>query len=184
MHKGGERAQMKNSLVSTYLDYCDFYRPKYFILENVREFATMDNSEMLKTTINRLLSMGYQCTFGLMQVTLFLILNFTFELQAGQFGVPQARRRFILVAAGPGLNLPQKPTPKHVFPTEVRDQKAPLPVLTKILNRVMLFSSLLRLTGSNIMWKRQMRLRTGQSQLGKASQIFRGIHYGGPCTHV
>ena len=70
MHKDGERAQMKNSLVSTYLDYCDFYRPKYFILENVRAFATMDNSDVLKKTINRLLSMGYKCTFRIMQVNL------------------------------------------------------------------------------------------------------------------
>ena len=69
MHKDGERAQMKNSLVSAYMDYCDFYRPNYFILENVRAFATMDNSDVLKTTMNRLLSMGYQCTFRLMQVT-------------------------------------------------------------------------------------------------------------------
>ena len=70
MHKDGERAQKKNSLVSTYLDYCDFYRPKYFILENVRAFATMDNSDVLKTTMNRLLSMGYQCTFRIMQVNI------------------------------------------------------------------------------------------------------------------
>ena len=59
---------MKNSLVSAYMDYCDFYRPNYFILENVRAFATMDNSDVLKTTMNRLLSMGYQCTFRIMQV--------------------------------------------------------------------------------------------------------------------
>ena len=61
------------------------------------------------------------------------IFDLTFEVQAGQFGVPQARRRLILLAAGPGVKLPQKPTPKHVFPTEVQDQKAPLPALTKIL---------------------------------------------------
>ena len=184
MHRKGERAQKKNSLVATYLDYCDFYRPKYFILENVREFATMDNSEVLKTTINRLLNMGYQCTFWLMQVMLFLIFDLTFEVQAGQFGVPQARRRLILLASGPGLKLLQKPTPKHVFPTEVQDQKAPLPVSTKILNRVMLFSSLLRLTEANIMWERQMRLRTEQSQLGKASRILRGTQYSRHYIHV
>ena len=175
---------MKNSLVSTYLDYCDFYRPKYFILENVRAFATMDNSDVLKTTMNRLLSMGYQCTFRIMQVTLYLILNFTFEIQAGQFGVPQARRRLIILAAGPGLKLAQLPVPKHVILKEVQNQSAQLLVLTKLLNRMMLFSSLLELTGSNIVWKKQMRLRTGQSQLGKASQIFRGTQYGRPCIHI
>ena len=142
MHRDGERAQKKNSLVSTYLDFCDFYLPKYFILENVRAFATIDNSKVFRTTLNRLLSMGYQCTFRLMQVTLFLILCFTFEVQAGQFGVPQARRRFIVLAAAPGYRLPRLPAPKHVFPDEVQDQKDQLPGLTKMLNRVMLFSSL------------------------------------------
>ena len=70
MHRDGERAQKKNSLVSTYLDFCDFYRPKYFILENVRAFATIDNSKVFRTALNRLLSMGYQCTFRIMQVNL------------------------------------------------------------------------------------------------------------------
>ena len=68
-HKSGKNAQMKNSLVSTYLDYCDFYRPKFFILENVRKFASDDKAAVLKFCINRLLSMGYQCTFGILQVT-------------------------------------------------------------------------------------------------------------------
>ena len=69
MHKSGKNAQMKNILVSTYLDYCDFYRPKFFILENVRKFATDEKSAVLKFCIYRLLSMGYQCTFGILQVT-------------------------------------------------------------------------------------------------------------------
>ena len=35
-----EYSQFKNSLVSTYLSYCEYYRPRYFILENVRNFAS------------------------------------------------------------------------------------------------------------------------------------------------
>ena len=69
MHKSGEPAKKKNSLVSTYLDYCDFYRPKIFILENVLPFATDDESAVLRICIKRLLSMGYQCTFDILQVT-------------------------------------------------------------------------------------------------------------------
>ena len=69
MHKSGKNAQMKNSLVSTYLDYCDFYEPKIFILENVRMFPTHNESAWLKYCINRLISMSYQCTFGILQVT-------------------------------------------------------------------------------------------------------------------
>lgn len=45
--------------------------------------------------------MGYQVTFGI--------------LQAGHYGIPQSRRRFILMAAAPGYVLPKYPEPMHVF---------------------------------------------------------------------
>ncbi len=32
-------SRFKNSLASTYLSYCDFYRPKFFLLENVKNFG-------------------------------------------------------------------------------------------------------------------------------------------------
>lgn len=74
-----EYSQFKNSLVVSYLSYCDYYRPKYFILENVRNFVSFKKSMVLKLTLRCLLKMGYQCTFAV--------------LQAGQYGVPQTRRR-------------------------------------------------------------------------------------------
>ena len=43
----------------------------------------------------------FQCTFGI--------------LQAGQYGVPQTRRRAIILAATPGEKLPLFPEPRHVF---------------------------------------------------------------------
>ena len=121
MHKGGKNAQEKINMVPTYLDFCDFYRPKFFILENVRQFATDDKSAMLKYCIKRLLSLGYQCTFGILQVTLKdrSACKSTMRLQAGQFGVPQTRRRFFLLAAHQDQKLPQMPLPKHVFSPEV-----------------------------------------------------------------
>ena len=96
-----EYSQFKNSLVSTYLSYCDYYRPKYFILENVKNFASFKKSMVLKLCITALLKMGYQCTFAV--------------LQAGQFGVAQTRRRAIILAAAPGETLPLFPEPRHVF---------------------------------------------------------------------
>lgn len=45
--------------------------------------------------------MGYQCTFGV--------------LQAGNYGVPQTRRRLFILAAAPNLKLPLFPEPTHVF---------------------------------------------------------------------
>ena len=53
-----EYSQFKNSLVSTYLSYSKYYRPKYFILENVRNFASYKKSMVLKLCI-RTLSMDF-----------------------------------------------------------------------------------------------------------------------------
>lgn len=56
---------------------------------------------ILKLTLACLVRMGYQCTFGV--------------LQAGNYGVPQTRRRAIILAAAPGHKLPLYPEPLHVF---------------------------------------------------------------------
>ena len=96
-----EYSQFKNSLVVSYLSYCDYFRPRFFLLENVRNFVSFKRSMVLKLTLRCLLSMGYQCTFGV--------------LQAGQYGVPQTRRRAIILAAAPGEVLPFYPEPTHCF---------------------------------------------------------------------
>uniref|UniRef100_A0A3P8WZJ4 DNA (cytosine-5)-methyltransferase n=1 Tax=Cynoglossus semilaevis TaxID=244447 RepID=A0A3P8WZJ4_CYNSE len=94
-------SKFKNSLVVSYLSYCDYYRPKFFLLENVRNFVSFKRSMVLKLTLRCLVRMGYQCTFGV--------------LQAGQYGVAQTRRRAIILAAAPGEKLPRFPEPLHVF---------------------------------------------------------------------
>ncbi|XP_028404801.1 DNA (cytosine-5)-methyltransferase 1-like isoform X2 [Dendronephthya gigantea] len=101
-----EKSSLKNSLVATYLSYCDYYRPRFFILENVRTFFSFKKSMMLKLTLRCLLMMGYQCTFGI--------------LQAGSYGVPQARRRAIILAAASGEKLPVFPEPTHCFSSMAR----------------------------------------------------------------
>ncbi|KAL5271589.1 hypothetical protein ACHWQZ_G002012 [Mnemiopsis leidyi] len=96
-----EYSMFKNSLISSYLSYCEFYRPRYFLLENVRNFVSYKKNMVLKLCLSSLVNMGYQCTFGV--------------LQAGCYGVAQTRRRAFLLAAAPGEVLPQFPEPRHVF---------------------------------------------------------------------
>ncbi|CAK9821528.1 DNA (cytosine-5)-methyltransferase PliMCI [Anthophora retusa] len=91
----------KNSLVVSFLSYCDYYRPNFFVMENVRNFVSFKRSMVLKLTLRCLIRMGYQCTFGI--------------LQAGNYGVPQTRRRMIILAAAPGQKLPKYPEPTHAF---------------------------------------------------------------------
>lgn len=94
-------SQFKNSLIASYLSYCEYYRPRFFLLENVRNFVSFKRSMVLKLALRCLISMGYQCTFGV--------------LQAGNYGVPQTRRRAIILAAAPWEKLPLYPEPEHVF---------------------------------------------------------------------
>jgi len=60
----------RNSLIVTYLSYCDYYRPRFFLLENVRNFVSFKRNMVLKLTLRCLVRMGYQCTFGVLQVNL------------------------------------------------------------------------------------------------------------------
>lgn len=50
----------QNSLVVSFLSYCDYYRPRFFILENVRNFVSFKHSMVLKLTLRCLIQMGYQ----------------------------------------------------------------------------------------------------------------------------
>lgn len=69
----------QNSLVVSFLSYCDYYRPRFFVMENVRNFVSHEKCIVLKLTLNCLIKMGYQVAFGV--------------LQSGRFGIPQSRRR-------------------------------------------------------------------------------------------
>ncbi|XP_064473953.1 DNA (cytosine-5)-methyltransferase 1-like [Ornithodoros turicata] len=95
--RDGRSARFKNSLVASYLSLCDIFRPRYFVLENVRNFAYVEQHLVLQLTIKCLLRMGYQCAFNI--------------LQARSFCLPQDRKRFFIIAAAPGEILPKFPKP-------------------------------------------------------------------------
>ncbi|KAG8935978.1 hypothetical protein FRC02_005174 [Tulasnella sp. 418] len=103
----------RHTLSINALSFVDIYRPKYFILENVRGMSfytlygrgkTRSGSKMglVKIIMRCLLAMGYQVHCNL--------------LQAGAYGAPQSRFRLIFLAAKRGLPLPEFPIPTHSFP--------------------------------------------------------------------
>jgi DNA (cytosine-5)-methyltransferase 1 len=51
---------VQNSMVMSFLSYCDVYRPRYFLLENVRNFVSHNKSFTFRLTLRTLLDMGYQ----------------------------------------------------------------------------------------------------------------------------
>ena len=97
----GNWSMVQNSMVMAFLSYCDFYRPRYFLLENVRNFVSHNKSFTFRLTLRSLLDMGYQVRFGV--------------LNAGNFGVSQSRKRTFIWAAAPGELLPDWPRLMHCF---------------------------------------------------------------------
>ena len=94
-------SMFKNSLVVSFLSFIDYYRPKYLIFENVRNLALFKNSMILKLMMSCLLTMGYQCQFAI--------------LQSGCYGLPQTRRRTVIMGAFTGIPLPSFPQMTHIF---------------------------------------------------------------------
>ncbi|KAF7722914.1 hypothetical protein EC973_002594 [Apophysomyces ossiformis] len=108
---------IKNTLVCTALSYVDFYKPKYFLLENVRglvNFKLGGEQEgtnrikggiqmgVVKYILRCLTSMGYQARFSIQQ--------------AGHYGVAQSRRRLFIWGSKIGYSLPDFPQPITCFP--------------------------------------------------------------------
>jgi site-specific DNA-cytosine methylase len=56
----GNWSMVQNSMVMAYLSYADFYRPRYWLLENVRNFVSHNKSFTFRLTVRTLLEMGYQ----------------------------------------------------------------------------------------------------------------------------
>ncbi|KAI5671833.1 hypothetical protein M9H77_12197 [Catharanthus roseus] len=94
-------SKVQCEMILAFLSFADYYRPKYFLLENVRNFVSFNQGQTFRLTLASLLEMGYQVRFGI--------------LEAGAFGVPQARKRAFIWAASPEEVLPDWPEPMYVF---------------------------------------------------------------------
>ncbi|KAJ2617877.1 hypothetical protein H4S08_000112 [Coemansia sp. RSA 1365] len=107
---------IKTSLIANALSYVDFYRPTYFLLENVRGLIDYRLGGVqigpgrvsggikmgaLKFILRALTTMGYQARF--------------YVLQAGNFGLAQSRRRLFVWACKRGCRLPGVPSPISTF---------------------------------------------------------------------
>ncbi|KAL3524578.1 hypothetical protein ACH5RR_012950 [Cinchona calisaya] len=94
-------SKVQCEMILAFLSFADYYRPKHFLLENVRNFVSFNQGQTFRLTLASLLEMGYQVRFGI--------------LEAGAYGVPQSRKRAFIWAASPEEILPDWPEPMHVF---------------------------------------------------------------------
>ncbi|EOA28898.1 hypothetical protein CARUB_v10025150mg [Capsella rubella] len=94
-------SKVQCQMILAFLSYADYFRPKYFLLENVKGFIWFNKKSTFQLTLASLLEMGYQVRFGI--------------LEAGAYGVSQPRKRAFIWAAAPEEVLPEWPEPMHVF---------------------------------------------------------------------
>jgi DNA (cytosine-5)-methyltransferase 1 len=73
----------RNKLYTSFLKAVDFFKPKAFIIENVPNLASMCNGKIKDTILSEFEEIGYTISYR--------------KLMASDFGVPQNRRRFIMV---------------------------------------------------------------------------------------
>ncbi|KAK7268999.1 hypothetical protein RIF29_21713 [Crotalaria pallida] len=94
-------SKVQCEMTLAFLSFADYFRPRYFLLENVRNFVSFNKGQTFRLTLASLLEIGYQVRFGI--------------LEAGAYGVSQSRRRAFIWAASPDDVLPEWPEPMHVF---------------------------------------------------------------------
>ncbi|KAJ1403962.1 S-adenosyl-L-methionine-dependent methyltransferase [Sesbania bispinosa] len=94
-------SKVQCEMILAFLSFADYFRPRYFLLENVRNFVSFNKGQTFRLTLASLLEIGYQVRFGI--------------LEAGAYGVSQSRKRAFIWAASPEDVLPEWPEPMHVF---------------------------------------------------------------------
>jgi DNA (cytosine-5)-methyltransferase 1 len=89
------KEDIRNNLVSTYLEIIERIRPRYFVFENVPGFQRLYKGHFYDQFVEIVEHLGYSLTAG--------ILNFS------SYGVPQNRKRFVALGSlGDPLSFPDQ----------------------------------------------------------------------------
>lgn len=75
-------------LVQRYMEVVSSLKPNWLLMENVPAFLTIENGDFFKKLLRSLRARGYTTSFGILEAT--------------NFGVPQKRRRLIVLASRDG----------------------------------------------------------------------------------
>ncbi|MGY5862653.1 MAG: DNA (cytosine-5-)-methyltransferase [Candidatus Thorarchaeota archaeon] len=97
---------MRNSLIIPMLRIVGEFMPEYVMIENVLGMRHMQKGKVLRKTIESLESFGYDCR--------------SFQLNAEQYGVPQKRKRLVVIANRTDRSL-KSPLPS--FSPATRDRR-------------------------------------------------------------
>lgn len=96
----------RNRLVLRFLQYCEWFRPRIVLMENVAEMKNGFDRAYSDEVVEALTKIGYAVTHGV--------------LNAADFGVPQRRRRAFFVAVSDGVEV-SLPSSTHLASPRVAD---------------------------------------------------------------
>ena len=99
----------RNRLVFSFVDVVARLRPRWVVMENVAGFATMDEGRLVTEVVRELRDVGYPTVEHRI-------------LDAADYGVPQRRRRLVLIATRTGCIVPW---PRRKFFAEPQDWQRP-----------------------------------------------------------
>ena len=76
----------RNFLFKKYFDYIDFFKPEYFVMENVPNFITKYKGQIFEQTKKKVERLGYK-----------IVNESNAVFNSADYGVPQTRKRMILI---------------------------------------------------------------------------------------
>jgi len=111
------KTDKRNNLVLTFWKYVELIKPKWVIMENVGGFPSLEKGYFLRKIVTMLPRIGYK--------------NFDYRiLNTADYGVPQKRKRFILIANRTNKLIPW---PKPKFFQEPKDWQKPYRTVGEVI---------------------------------------------------
>lgn len=108
----------RNQLFLEYLKYVDYFRPEIFVIENVPNFITKYKGKIFNTAVEIIESIGKDENNG---VGLYEVIKPVQVLNSVYYGVPQTRKRMMLVAHKRCPKKFEYPKPTHYYDQEEKN---------------------------------------------------------------
>lgn len=117
----------RNQLFLEYLKYVDYFRPEIFVIENVPNFITKYKGRIFNTAVEIIENIGKDDNNG---EGIYIVEKPVQVVNAVYYGVPQTRRRMMLVAHKKNNITFQYPKPTHYYDQAEKDRKNLTPCTT------------------------------------------------------
>lgn len=118
----------RNQLFLEYLKYVDFFRPEIFVIENVPNFITKYNGAIFNTAVQIIEDIGKNDTEN--GEGIYEVKKPVQVINSVYYGVPQTRRRMMLVAHKKSGKTFEYPKPTHYYDQSDEESKSLIPCTT------------------------------------------------------